>query len=97
MDVGIESVIGKVADLTPAGFLLVSPDPVETDAVFHLSILLPTTAAGDPGTIEVEAKSLWGKADTNPQLWDTGFELTRLSEGDQRILSRLILDYGLDG
>lgn len=96
VDVATEKVIGKVADLSPTGFLLVGPEGVETGSTFHLRIVLPATTA-TKGAIEVEARSLWSRSTSNPKLWNTGFELTSLSEADQRVLARIILDYGIDG
>jgi hypothetical protein len=96
VDIATDKTIGKVVDLTPAGFLLVSSARVETGAVLHLRILLPVTTA-TKGFIEVEARSLWSRVNANPQVWDTGFEITGMTEIDQRVLSRVILDYGLDG
>jgi hypothetical protein len=86
--------IGKLADLTPTGLMISSSEPLEVNATFHLSITLPEGIANRP-TIDLQARSLWSKPDANPSLFTTGFELTRLSDEDRRLISRLLVDYGL--
>jgi hypothetical protein len=86
--------IGKLADLTATGLMVSSDEPLEVDTTFHLSIILPEKFAARP-TIDLQARSLWSKPDANPSLFTTGFEFTALADEDRRLVSRLLVEYGL--
>ena len=87
-------VLGRLADLTATGLMVVSDEPIEAGSVYQLSIALPQPLEGR-SSIDLEARSLWTRTGANARLHETGFELTRLADQDRRNVSRLILTFGL--
>jgi len=94
VEIGSGETIGRLGDLTATGLMVVSDEAIETGVVLDLSIRLPEPLAGVT-SIDFEARSLWSKAGANARVHETGFEFTRLSDGDRRNVSRLIMSYGL--
>lgn len=66
--------IGNLVDISTRGIMLVSDKQVEPEVHYHLKMVLPETIEGSR-EVEFEALSRWCKNDTNPDFYDTGFEL----------------------
>ena len=86
--------IGRLADLSVRGIMVVGEEPIELGVDFSLALELPEPIEGRP-TIELEARSLWSRPAPNPKLKETGFEITQSTDQGGRMISRLIMSLGL--
>ncbi len=66
--------LGNLVDISTRGIMMVSDNPIQVGETYHLRMVLPETVDGTR-EIEFEAQSRWCKNDTNPDFFDTGFEL----------------------
>jgi c-di-GMP-binding flagellar brake protein YcgR len=94
MDGKTNQLLGRLADITSEGLMLISEKTIETERNFHLDLLLPTGMRGGR-MINIEARSLWSKRDVNPDLIDTGFRFIKISPQDLETIDELIMDYEL--
>ena len=94
MDGNTNELLGRLADITTEGIMLISEKAIETERPFSLQLILPTGMRGGK-KIDIEAKSLWSKRDVNPDLIDTGFRFIKISPEDLETIDELILDYEL--
>lgn len=74
-------IIGHVVNITKEGIMLISEDPIETNGYFQFRMALPEEMKVSK-EISFEAKSVWCKNDKNPDFYNTGFQLTKISIGD---------------
>ena len=80
--------IGRVQDMHIEGMMLTSAKPLPTGATFHLKIDLPNEILGKK-QLAIEAQSMWNKRDVNPDYYDTGFKLSKITEDDTKVIKRL--------
>lgn len=66
--------LGNLVDISTRGIMLVSDNPVTVGKHFDLRMYLPETVEGSR-EVEFSAESRWCQNDTNPDFFDTGFEL----------------------
>lgn len=91
-DAKTNQVIGRVQDMHIEGMMLTSAKPLPTGATFHLKIDLPSEILGKK-QLAVEARSMWNKRDVNPDYYDTGLKLSKMSEDDTKVIKRLTQRY----
>ncbi|CBL47063.1 Hypothetical protein HDN1F_34800 [gamma proteobacterium HdN1] len=84
--------LGNLVDISEHGIMLVSDRELPEDKIFHLRMLLPETVDGSRD-VEFSAKSRWCGNDTNPDFFDTGFELIEPSQEFLAALDRLLEGY----
>ncbi len=84
-----EELLGRVADITTEGMMLVSDEPVPTGARYRLWMEYPLEDA-DMGRILLEAESLWCRRAENPELHECGFAFVDLEPETARDIRRLI-------
>jgi hypothetical protein len=86
--------IGHVMDITPEGIKLISEQPIPLQKRFHFRIDLP-----DDITLKeymfFEAESVWSAPDVNPDFYNTGFRVFKMSSEDAAFLTRMIDETGL--
>jgi hypothetical protein len=87
-----KQMVGHVVNITKEGIMLISEDPIETDGYFQFRMALPE-AIKESREISFEAKSVWCKKDNNPEFYNTGFRLTKISIGDLQIIEKLTKDF----
>ena len=73
-DIESGSLLGNLVDISTKGIMVVSEREVPIGETFHLKMVLPDTIQGKKA-VEFEAQSRWCRNDTNPDFYDTGFEL----------------------
>lgn len=88
-----QQLLGHLVDITPEGIMLMSEAPLPVEATYALRMDLPADTFGKD-MVEFEARALWTRPDVNPSFHDTGFQLTQVAEADERIIKRLITEYG---
>ncbi len=87
--------IGHLGDLSQDGLLVVSENPIELSKMFNLKINLPQSA-GEHKSLKFRAKSLWSNNDTNPNFYDTGFQLFGVSPADLQTLTTIFVRFGFE-
>lgn len=84
-DVATEKVIGKLADITTEGLLLLSTDEIEPDVSYDLKIV-----ADLDQPIAFSSKCRWCRIDINPDYYDIGFHVESISPDDKQRIRDLI-------
>jgi hypothetical protein len=87
------ALLGRLVDITPEGILLISEQPIDTDATFDLSLEFPHPIFGSD-KLDFSAQSLWSNCDTNPDLYDTGFRLLDVPIEHVLLITKLVSEYG---
>jgi len=86
-------ILGYLGNITPEGAMVISENPLETDALYSLAMSIPEDLYGK-STLTFEAQSVWCKPDIDPNFYNTGFRLLDLAEDDIAIVNQIIEDYG---
>ncbi len=81
--------IGHMVDISTEGMMLISEDPIKTDHVFELRMVLPVEIEGSREIIFF-AKSKWCGEDENPDFYNTGFQLINLSPEHIKVIEYLV-------
>jgi hypothetical protein len=92
LDRGTGQLVGRLADITTEGLMLISPEPIEEKKVFEVKMVLPTEIQGDKA-VTFDAESIWCQQDVNPDLYVTGFRFLKVAQKDIRIIEDLTFDY----
>ncbi|KPJ90199.1 MAG: hypothetical protein AMJ53_14545 [Gammaproteobacteria bacterium SG8_11] len=82
------AILGHLVNVTTEGIMLISEKPMAVDAEFQLKMAIPT--GDDTADIELEARSIWSKADADPHFYKTGLQFTYCSEESLQAISTLI-------
>lgn len=93
-DLNTGKLLGYLSDLTAAGTMIISEEPIQPDTKFRLSIDLPEDFYSKQ-RLKFEARSVWCEADVNPKFYNTGFQLLDVTPEDVEIIERLVADFGL--
>lgn len=88
-DRGTKALLGRVADITTEGMMLLSDAPVPPGARYELWMEYPLEDA-EMGRILFEARSLWCRQAENPELHACGFAFENLPGETARDIRRLI-------
>jgi len=89
IDVNTGVVVGDLANISTAGFMVLSHDPRPAHLVFQLSVSLPKIIQG-ADTLYFGAESLWCNAtDDQEQFW-IGFQIIDISPRDQEVLDQFL-------
>lgn len=80
---------GRLVDISTNGMKLISDEPIEIDRTFQLKMILPIGIEGKK-SISFGAKSKWCKKASNPDLYDSGFQLVSISPDNVEVIEHLI-------
>ncbi len=80
--------VGRLVNLTTNGMQIISEQPILTDTTYHLEVELPSLPEESvlPEGVDVteqvqfDARAVWSRKKTNLDFWDTGMELTNVSQ-----------------
>ncbi len=92
-DINSHELLGHIMDITVEGALLISEQPIKTDTIFRLKMILPDEITRRKD-IQYTARSVWCKKDPNPDFYNTGFQFQTINPADQSRISRLIDLFG---
>lgn len=81
--------LGRVADISLSGVMLIRAEMVDPGKIFAMRIVLPD-AFEEGGHIDFEAVSRWCRKDINPDYHVTGFEITHIDSKNERAIISLI-------
>jgi PilZ domain. len=84
--------LGRVANLTPDGLMLVNADRIVDNSLVTLRIELPEKIFGKD-TIDCDAKCMWCRPVVNTKLFEAGFQLLEMGEMDVQTIVALITKY----
>ena len=90
-DASTGGLIGNLVDISTKGIMVVSECQIPDHKRYVLKMVLPETVDGKK-EVEFEAESRWCKNDTNPDFYDTGFELMNPSGSFLDAVDRLVED-----
>jgi len=88
--------LGYLVDITPAGAMLQSREPIQPEVRMNLRFELPEDF-GDDRELVLEAQSVWDKKEENALFHHTGFQFTQIPSGAEQQIKRLMENYKLEG
>jgi hypothetical protein len=88
-----QKLIGNLVDITDQGFMLLSDSPFPVNETHKFKLELTDDIAKRPFLI-FTAKSLWCEPDLDPNHYNTGFEIVKLSPGDAELIQTIVKKYG---
>lgn len=94
-DRGTGEFVGRLADITVGGVMLVTEDELIIGNRYELRIDFRNVLVGKRHLL-LSARCVWCEKDTiNPAYFASGFELDDLSAEDSEVIKALIVEYGL--
>ena len=93
-DCANDQFLGRLGNITPAGIMVFSENPVGTAVHMQLRIAFPHAVEGKEH-LDVAARSVWVKKDVIPEYYDTGFELLEDSVQHKNYIEKLIQEFGV--
>ncbi len=87
-------VIGDMADITVEGVMLVTDDPVEESAEFHMRVPLPEEINGK-NEIDFVAESICCNKTIHETIFTTGFRITKVDESNRSVILRFIEEFAV--
>ena len=89
--------IGYLADISPKGFQLDTPQPIVVNKDYNIRLDL-TPDVSDTNFITFMARCRWSRPDeTDPFSFDAGFQVVSISPHDDEIFQRMVAKYGSQG
>jgi hypothetical protein len=96
LDRNTENVIGHLVNITQAGAMMISEEPVSADTSLRLRLVLPETFEGTD-VIDIRSRSVWCQKDRfNPELYASGFMIEHIHQLDAAFIERFIEKYCLN-
>jgi hypothetical protein len=94
LDSNTQQLIGYLADISPKGFQLDSPQQMLVNKDYNIRLDL-TPDISDKNFISFIARCRWNKPDeTDPFAFDAGFQVVSISPHDDEIFQRMVTKYG---
>ncbi len=87
-----DELLGHIVDINQKGLRLVSDRPIPLNKAFRLWVEVPKESTTRQ-RIQVEAESLWSGHDVNPDFYDTGFRIIKISTQSLLQLRLLIEEF----
>ena len=87
--------IGRIADISLTGVMLIRTDSIESGKTYALRVLLPEVIDKD-ASIDFEAISRWCKKDVNPDFHVIGFEISHIDSKNEKMIIQLIKACGFN-
>lgn len=81
-------ILGRLANLSTEGFMLISEHPVKPEQHFHCRIILPEDMHAGTG-VSFDARSLWCKEGSAPKTFNAGLHFTNITLKDVELLEQL--------
>lgn len=89
VDVNTGMVVGDLVNMSAAGFMVLTRNPIPMQSVFQLSLALPKAIHG-VDTLYFGAESLWCNATDDQEQYWIGFHLIDISPHDQEVLEQFL-------
>ena len=85
--------LGYLGNMNEGGIMIISEDPIEVNQIYMLRIDLPEDIFSKT-VLNFNAKSVWCRLDTDPNFYNTGFQLKEISDECKDIIGQIIDEYG---
>ena len=96
MDRRTGKLLGRLADITTEGMMLISEEPISPGNIYDVVMALPSQMNLER-PISFRLESVWWKKDVNPDFYAAGFKFIDPSLADVKVVEDLIEDYNLPG
>jgi len=83
-----QKILGRLANLSTEGFMLISETPIPGDQQFHCRIVLPEDMKAGT-SVSFDARSLWSREGTAPRTFSNGLHFTNITLRDLELLEQL--------
>jgi hypothetical protein len=83
-----QKILGRLANLSTEGFMLVSEQPIGADQELRCRIILPEDMNAGTG-VSFDAHTLWCRAGSAPGTFNTGLNFTHITLKDVELLEQL--------
>ncbi|MEA1911888.1 MAG: PilZ domain-containing protein [Spirochaetota bacterium] len=88
------SIIGKLADITLNGLLILSDDPIKIGLSGTFLIKMPPGLINENSDMEIDGEIKWVKQDTKTSLYYSGMEFTNNNQNIEKDIHALISRIG---
>lgn len=84
-----DQLLGHIVNVTTEGIMIISEQalPIETD--FHIKMEIPAETENTTA-VDLKARSIWTKPDSDPFFHCTGMQLVHCSEESMQVISKMI-------
>ena len=97
-DVETGKELGRIADITNAGMMLVGNSVLNKKKTYRVRIIVEKSIFDvSPGNLDVSVQIRWSKPDANPSLTLTGMLFLDLTDAGRKIVRTLIRAIGMNG
>ena len=93
IDNGKNTAIGKLADVTTEGMMVMSPDSIETGKKINIKIVF-TKKYDDRSELNIDVICRWTKPSVREGYYDIGLQMVDPSLEDQALIYKAIVDIG---
>lgn len=87
-----EEVIGNLVNLSPAGLMLITSNPVAEDSLASLTLELPQAVDGRT-RVDLEARCVWCRPSTSGDDYGAGFQIEQIAPEDDQALRQIFGSY----
>jgi c-di-GMP-binding flagellar brake protein YcgR len=87
-----ERIVGRLVNLTIAGAMIISEDPVEVPTVIKCRIKMPQPVEGRH-EIVFDAESRWCKKNNHTDWYETGYKFTNVSDADTKLITMVTREW----
>lgn len=91
VDLDRDIVLGRLVDLSPEGFMLLSERSLEVNRIFQLGLQLPPGSAGRLAALGAE--SLWQETSNDSRQYWVGFQIIDISQDSLDKIHQLLRQF----
>lgn len=88
LDINSEKPLGTLVNISTGGFMLFSNNPLDTNRLFQVRLLIPESVVGE--TLELGAESLWCSDASDSGGYWTGFQIIDISDRGIELTKQLL-------
>jgi hypothetical protein len=92
-DRNTDALMGHLVNITSEGILLISERFIEPNQIFQLKMVLPAKILGKD-QLHFDAKSVRCQKDINPDFYNIGFQIQKVTRNHFLVIEQLIDDFG---
>jgi len=90
-----ENLLGYMLDISPAGIMLLSDKAMKLQREYFVRMLLPQPISGKDA-ITFKAACVWSQTDLYLDFYANGFQITKITQEDAKIIEDLIQHFSLE-
>ena len=89
-DTDSSKVLGRIANMSPKGIMLMSADALAVGQSYRLSIKLPAKVSNHEH-LSVTAECRWSTFKKRSDLWENGLEIGEITPDSRKLLQQVVL------